>query len=79
MIEKITPFYEPEAIRKFQKMLSDKKLLREIVKEKDGALKNYTKSFQVAIIESRDPTKQLNYTTQYVLRTLEDILHGQQS
>ena len=75
--DKTTPLYKKEAINAFQKILSDRKSLREIVKEKDRALKNYAKSFEVTIIESRDPTKQLKYTTQYVLRTLEDILQGQ--
>ena len=55
-IDKITPLYKPEAINAFQKNLSDRKSLREIIKEKDRALKNYAKSFEVTIIESRDPT-----------------------
>ena len=39
VIDLITPLYKPEATLKFQKNLSDKKLLREIVKENDRALK----------------------------------------
>ena len=55
-IDKITPYYKPEAISAFQKMLSDKKLLREeIVKEKDRAFKGSAKTFEVTIIEKRDP------------------------
>ena len=57
-IDKITPYYKPEAISAFQKILGDRKSLREIVKEKDKALKNSVKSFEVAIIESKDPAKQ---------------------
>ena len=44
-IDKITPYYKPEAISAFQKILGDRKSLREIVKEKDKALKNSVKSF----------------------------------
>ena len=55
-IDKITPYYKPEAISAFQKMLSDKKLLREeIVKEKDRAFNGSAKTFEVTIIEKRDP------------------------
>ena len=52
--------------------MGDRKSLRERVNDK--ALKNSVKSFEVAIIESKDPAKQLNYTRQYVLTTLEKIL-----
>ena len=44
-IDKITLYYKPEAISAFQKILGDRKSLREIVKEKDKALKNSVKSF----------------------------------
>ena len=73
-IDKITPLYKPEAILKFQKMLSDKKLLREIVKEKDRALKNNVKSFEISIVSRRDPDKQLYYTTTDVAKVLEKQL-----
>ena len=62
LMEQIESIYEKE------------RKLGEIVKEKSRALKNYAKSFEVTIVESRDPAKQLNYTRQYVLRTLEEIL-----
>ena len=61
-MEKIKSIYEIE------------RKLGEIVKEKKRALKNYAKSFEVTIVESKDPAKQLNYTRQYVLTTLEKIL-----
>ena len=48
--------------------------LGEIVKQKSWALKNYAKSFELTIVESEDPAKQLNYTRKYVFRTLEEIL-----
>ena len=63
-----------EAINAFQKILSDRKSLREIVTEKDRALKNSVKSFQVAIIERGDPAKQLYVTTIDVERKLDGLL-----
>ena len=65
-MEKIESIYEKE------------RKLGEIVKQKSRALKNYAKSFEVTIVESRDPAKQLNYTRQYVLSTLEGILRKQE-
>ena len=75
-IDKITPYYKPEAISAFQKILGDRKSLREIVKEKGKALKNTVKSFEVSIIEKRDPAKQLYYTTTNVGRELEGLLQS---
>ena len=63
---KINPLYTPEDIVNFEKILRPLKLPKEIVKEKERALKNSTKSYEVAIIDKRDPAKQLNYTRQYV-------------
>ena len=45
-----------------------------MVTEKSQALKNSVKSFDVAIIESKDPAKQLYYTTTDVARELEGLL-----
>ena len=75
VIDLITPFYKPEAIRTFQKKLSDRKSLREeIVKEKDWAFKGSAKTFEVTIIERGDPAKQLNYTRTYIAKVLEKQL-----
>ena len=74
LIDVITPYYRPEAIRKFDQELGDKKNLRVRIKEKDWALRNHVKSFEVAIIERKDPAKQLYYTTNDVARELEDLL-----
>ena len=63
--EKIKPIYKKEDNEKYKKILRDRKLPKEIVKER--AFKNSVKSFEVAIIEKRDPAKQLNYTRQYVI------------
>ena len=54
--------------------MGDHKSLREIVKEKDKALKNSVKSFEVAIIERGDPAEQLYYTTTNVKKKLEGLL-----
>ena len=43
--------------------------------EKKRALKKRVKSFEVAIIEQKDPAKQLYYTTLDVAKELESILH----
>ena len=75
LIDIITPYYRPEAIRKFDQELRDKKNLRVRIKEKDRALRNHVKSFEVAIIERGDPAKQLYYTTNDVARELEDLLN----
>ena len=75
LIDVITPYYIPEAIRKFNQELRDKKNLRVKVTEKDRALRNHVKSFEVAIIERGDPAKQLYYTTNDVARELEDHLN----
>ena len=48
--------------------MGDRKSLRERVKDK--ALKNSVKSFEVAIIESKDPAKQLNYNVERILKGL---------
>ena len=60
LIDEITPYYKPEAIEAFNKILNDKKSLRVKITEKRNALKKKVKSFEVDIIEPKDPAKQLN-------------------
>ena len=55
-------------------LLRDKKNLKVKVTEKERALKNHVKSFEVSIISRRDATKQLYYTSTDVARVLEDNL-----
>ena len=55
--------------------MRDEKSLRVKVTEKSRALKNSVKSFDVAIIESKDPTKQLYYTATDVARELESLFN----
>ena len=78
LIDKITPYYKPEAIEEFNKILKDKKSLRvnprAKITEKKQALNKRVKSFEVTIIEQKDPAKQLYYTTPDVAKELESIL-----
>ena len=77
LIDEITPYYKPEALSAFQKILRDKESLRvkiTDVKITGEALKNNVKSFEVAIIESKGPAKQLYCTTTDVARELEGLL-----
>ena len=54
LIDEITPYYPPEAIRQFKKLL---KFIPKIeIIEKDKALKNNVKSFEVCIVNKYDPS-----------------------
>ena len=75
LIDEITPYYKPEAIEQFSKILKDKKSLRVNIVKKRQALRNRVKSFEVVKIEPKDPHKQLYYTTPGVAEELEDILN----
>ena len=74
MIDEITPYYKPEAIEQFNKILRDKQSLRVKIIEKKKALKNMVKSFQVDIIELKDTLTQFFYTKPDVAKELESIL-----
>ena len=75
LIDEITPYYKPEAIEEFNRILKDKKSLRVNIVKKRIALRNRVKSFEVVKIEPKDPSKQLYYTTPGVSEELEDILN----
>ena len=75
LINEITPYYKPEAIEEFNKILKDKKSLRVNIVKRRKALRNKVKSFEIDIIERIDPSKQLYYTTPGVAEELEDILN----
>ena len=75
LIDEITPYYKPEAIEEFNKILKDKKSLKVKITENRQALRNRVKSFDLSIIERNDPAKQLYYTTPDVAKELESILH----
>ena len=75
LIDEIEPYYKPEAIEEFNKILKDKKSSRINIIKKRQALRNRVKSFEVVKIEPKDPHKQLYYTTPGVAEELEDILN----
>ena len=75
LIDEITPYYKTEAIESFNKILRDKKSLRVNIVKKRQALRNRVKSFEVAIVERKDPSKQLYYTTPGVAEELLSILN----
>ena len=62
MIDEITPYYRPEAIIEFNQALRDAKNLQIRIREKARALKNNTKSFDIAIISKKDAVQQLYNT-----------------
>ena len=74
-IDEITPYYKPEAIEEFSKIVKDKKSLRVNIIKRRQALRNKVKSFEVVKRERKDPSKQLYYTTPGVAEELEDILN----
>ena len=75
LIDEITPYYKPEAIEQFSKILKgEKSPIINIIKKRQ-ALRNRVKSFEVSLIEQKDPSKQLYYTTPGVAEELEDILN----
>ena len=73
LIDEITPYYKPEAIEQFNKILKDKKSLR-VIKRRE-ALRNRVKSFEVSLIEPKDPSKQLYFTASGVAEELGSILN----
>ena len=75
LIEEITPYYRPEAIEQFSKILKGEKSLRVNIVKRRKALRNKVKSFEIDIIERIDPSKQLHYTTSDMAKELEDILN----
>ena len=75
LIDEITPYYKPEAIEQFNKILKDKKSLRVNIVKRRQALRNRVKSFEVSLIEPKDPSKQLYFTASGVAEELGSILN----
>ena len=75
LIDEITPYYKPEAIEQFSKILKGEKSPRVNIIKRRQALRNRVKSFEVSLIERKDPSKQFLYTTPGVAKELEDILN----
>ena len=72
LINEIAQYYKPEAIEKFNKYLKGEKYL--IIK-KINALRGRVKSFEINIINRKDPSKQLYYTTYGVAEELRSIFN----
>ena len=72
LIDIITPYYKPDAIRKFEEMLSNAKNIMKIIREKEVALKKYAKTFDVSILSKDDAAKQLSKTRSNVFKLLKD-------
>ena len=70
--DKIKQYYKPDAIRKFEEMLSDAKNIIKIIREKAVALKKYAKTFDVSILSKDDAAKQLSKTRSNVFKLLKD-------
>ena len=75
LIDEITPYYKPEAIEEFSKILKGEKSPRVNIIKRRQALRNRVKSFEVSLIEQKDPHKQLYYTTPGVAKELGSILN----
>ena len=58
LIDEITPYYKPEAIEQFRKILKSEKSPRMNIVKRRQALRNRVKSFEVVKREPKDPSKQ---------------------
>ena len=74
-IDEITPYYKPEAIESFNKILKDTSSLRVTITKKKKALRRAVKALQVAIRVQKYPARQLYYTTPGVAKELESIFN----
>ena len=75
LIDEITPYYKPEAIEQFNKILKGEKSPRVNIIKRRQALRNRVKSFEVSLIEPKDPSKQLYFTAPGVAEELGSILN----
>ena len=78
MIDEITPYYKPEVIEAFNKILKDKNYLRVMITIKNikkKALRIAVKAFEVVLRERKDPARQLYYTTPGVAEELRSIFN----
>ena len=71
LIREITPYYQPEAIRQFQKLLG--RSIKTQITEKSQALKNNVKTFSVLITNKKDQANHFNITKLDVSRELENV------
>ena len=75
LIDEISPYYKPETISEFKRKL--KFIPKDddvIIKEKSKALKGNVKSYEVSIVNSYDPSVQLNSTRIATIKFLIGLL-----
>ena len=72
LIEEIAPFYRPEAIEEFRRAYNKKKVQ---VIEKEKALKNKVKSFEIdSMFYKKDPRKLFSFTQNDITLKLDELL-----
>ena len=75
LIDKITPYYNPETIREFKRLLKFIPKDDDVtITEKSKALKGNVKSYEISIVHSYDPLIQLNNTRKAIIKLLKELL-----
>ena len=73
LIDEITPYYRPETIREFRRLL--KFIPKDVsITERSKALRGNVKSYEVPIVHSYDPSVQLNNTKKAIFDLLMKLL-----
>ena len=73
LVDEITPYYRPETIREFRRLL--KFIPKDIsITERSKALKGNVKSYEVPIVHKYDPSLQLNNTKKAIFKLLMGLL-----
>ena len=73
MLDEIAPYYRPETIREFRRKL--KFIPKDItITELRNALRGYVQSYEVSIVNSYDPSIQLNNTRKAIFDLLKRLL-----
>lgn len=75
LIDEIAPYYKAEAIDTFKTLLSTPRVPKTDITEMRRALKNNIKTFDVKIMDRKDPAKQLSETTLDVAREFENLFN----
>ena len=72
LIDKISPYYAPEAISQFKKNL--KFIHKAEITQKKKALRNNALSFEVPIVNNNDPSIQLDDTRRILKEKLKTLI-----
>ena len=73
MLDEITPYYKPETIREFRRLL--KFIPKDVtITERSRALQGNVKSYEVPIVHNYDPSVQLNNTKKAIFKLLMGLL-----